>query len=612
MSKSARKKHAKKKTLKKENPPAKKNQTNNTKEQPKELENKPQSNVSTTQKTTAKLLNFANQSSKAIALTFATILLVLIGFFLYHKFTQPQSIAEILPAEKTIGFLEINIDPMDSQTQQAFKQLKKTPQYQEIETKVKAISLLQNIDLVADLAPWIGRRAGIALFKDNAGINVQVTPLLFIENRSQPETLKFMKSLAINADDTLNEKTHQKHQVYNFTLGQTVHFTFINNYLVIGRTEKDIHTIIESQFSPEPKIASTSQFHRVRNNLPSTNFAFAYSNFDNTREALSKNSKLIKLKLQELKSAFPYLSLIDGVGVVAVAEENKISLQYFNALDPQELNGQELISTDITYRPHLTKFIEKDIAFFAGGRDLATQIQVVTEILRQEKTPSNFENDINNLFQRLFGAEVSLTQDIFPLLDAEVAFSQGISDEFNDFKFIIELNEPTADKAKFRKAVAAFKKIAARFVTKKVERILPDGTQTMELVANPEAVEVFQTPYSGYNIESIKMGDNPWGVHFVFIKHQGQEVAIISSKLDSIKKTIDLIKNQAPSLNENPLYINEVTRFISHADALVFFNFKVYNLEEISPYLAPLRSAIISSNIFADGVSTIYTFNLDN
>ncbi|HMR01255.1 MAG TPA: hypothetical protein PKA32_02585, partial [Candidatus Gracilibacteria bacterium] len=41
--------------------------------------------------------------------------IIFIAFFLFSKFFQPQPLAEILPAEQTLGFVEVNIDGKSQQ-----------------------------------------------------------------------------------------------------------------------------------------------------------------------------------------------------------------------------------------------------------------------------------------------------------------------------------------------------------------------------------------------------------------------------------------------------------------------------------------------------------------
>src|SRR5438105_774799 len=79
----------------------------------------------------SKLTELESQKLKGTVLMLVGLFaLVFIGIFLFHKIFRPQPLAQLLPADSTVGLVELNIDSGSSQPKQFFELLKNYPVYQ--------------------------------------------------------------------------------------------------------------------------------------------------------------------------------------------------------------------------------------------------------------------------------------------------------------------------------------------------------------------------------------------------------------------------------------------------------------------------------------------------
>jgi len=543
---------------------------------------------------------------------FGLFLLLMTGIFMYFKLTRPQSIAELLPANQTVGFVEVTINPNNSQVSEATELLAKYSIYS-IDKMEKMLKEKFQLDFSKDIEPWIGRRISFAVLAKDSSPYINFIPVAFLETRDKTKTIDFLKTLALKqGNDSFKETFYKKTPIYKYTLSHDLHFTFINNYLVFSSGEEGVKLIIDAQHSPTPKISSTKNFYKVRDNLPSNHIAFAYSNFELALKSLNHNPKLLKEKMQQLKAFNPYLKLFKAIGFVLVADKPSLKIQQFALLNTDFLSGDGFIKSEKKYNPILPELVEKNIVFYSGGQDLTQQLQRLMEIFKtnQNTDTAVFEGALRNEIARFFGKNINLEEHIYPLLKGEYALVQGVSEKQPDIKLLLELKDSEKDKSRFEALMKNFQKVSAVFAPQEVEIELPDGTKATELVANQEAISADTKIYKGYEIKSINMGEKPWGVHYVVIDHKGKTIAIIASQLESIKKSINAAKEDHDNLTKSSIYSEEVLKQLSYADEISFANIQYFQLKKIRKYLEPFAETVISKNYFTDGISTIYSFRV--
>lgn len=567
---------------------------------------------------TIKKFNFA-LVSKTFLLLGALFLLIVMVYFLYNKFTRPQSISEILPADTTLGYLELNIDTSTSQLEELNTIFSKYTAYKPDTLKKQLESALQ-ISLETDIQPWIGRRVSMAVMTEKNGSYIRYLPVGFIEVTDKEATLEFLRNQSLKQEDELKEHFYQKTPYFQFPSSYNLNFTFINNYLVFSNYDSAIKSLIDAQFNSSKKIIATQEFHKIRNNTPQTNIAFAYVNVKHTLQALSRNPSLLRSKTRELQNFSPYINLFNSIGFAVVADEPNLRIQQFAYLDKDKFPEQQFISTEQQFSRDLAPFIEKNIALYAGGQNMTDQIKNTFEILKANTSTGSivFEGVLYNEVARFFGSEISLEQHIYPLLRGEYAFVIGVSENKPDIKLLLELTEPEKDISRFNSALENFRKVSALFTPKVVERELPDGTIAQEIVANEDAIVSETDNYAGQTINSLQMGEQPWGVHYSIIETEEKTIAVIASQKESIIATIDTLEAESENFTDSELFSKIARRQLPHAQEAIMANLHFLGLNSddlegtmLGAYLEPFNKFVMTKNYFDDGISTIYTFKTE-
>lgn len=534
-----------------------------------------------------------------------------IGWFLFGKLFSAESLANFLSANNTIAVLEINTDSSGNQTKLFYQTLSKYPVYQS-ESIVTVLNAISGIDYHKEIEPWLGRKIGLAL-----GDNLQ--KLYFVESIDHAKTVDFISNKTLSksgqADTGAQSDAttdYRGYKIYQFEIGRKFIGTFINNYFVVAEDQDYLRQTLDRYLDNQPKLSNDENYQKIRNNLPQGGLLFAYLNEHKLFDAITKDPKLSTEKGGNIVPFKPFLDLFAAEGFTVSADQGRFLVQSFTAIDKKSLGGQSLLTFSEKYRGDLLNIANEEAILFAGGHDLSKELSRFGDIFQSATQTSAriFSGLLEAQKERYFGKDISLKDDIYPLLKGEYLLTVENNFEKPIISVFLNLQNKTDDMVKLEKLISAFTKTGGIFTPRIQEVTLPDGTKGQEIVASPEKIERSDENYGSHTFTTLKLGNAGWSINMATI---GDKL-VISTDKESLQKIIDRSEGKiTTSLAGNNLFNKDVKPLLQSADEV--FNVKIGALSDVlgltgnqilAPYLLPFSDFTATKNYFADGISTIY------
>ena len=537
-----------------------------------------------------------------------------IGWFLFGKMFRPQYLAEILPASNTVGVLEINVDGAAGQPKQFYELMAKYPVYRK-EGLIKLINLVLPVDFAKEIEPWLGRRAGIALVTaDEPG---KLERLYFVESRDHSVTLEFLRSRAMQeAKEELVVSDYKGYKTYGYTLSHLFEFTFIGNYLVMAENGQTLDGLLDRLSAQEVRLSDDADYVKVANNLPQGGLMQGYLNMQKLFDAMAGSEVFMAKKGQDFMAFKPFLSVFKNAGVSIFADKDKFAVQTFTALDKDSLQEGEYITYSEKYQGNLLALASEEPVLLSGGHDMSKELKRLEEIFRGGTKTSAliFDGLLEAQKNIYFGSEISLKDDIYPLLTGEYLFTIDNSFEKPQVTLILELQNIGKNLPRFEKVTSAFEKTSGIFSPRVQEVTLPDGTKGQEIIASPEQVERYDEKYGDTGITTLKLGNTGWSIHYAAV---GNKIALTTNK-DLLKNIIDRSNGKLDAKFTTSNFYGKIVQPLQRtADELTFVKIgaltEVTGLNEnetLKPYLLPFANITAAKNYFTDGISTIYLLEI--
>ena len=552
----------------------------------------------------------------AVMIIIGIVLLAFAGTFVIIKLLRPQSIAQYLPANSTFGFAEVNIDGNSDQDKKLFKIFEKYPVYQSGNI-IKLVELLLPVDYQKDLQPWVGRKAGIVLMKQSQDDD-NVKMVLMVENRDQNKTLEFLKGrVLVNGNDQLVSEQYNGETLYRYQSGQSYNFTFINNYLVAAGNADLLKELVDAQGQNITKLRDDPNYMKVANNLPPGGLVFAYIDSNKLLKTILKNPVFQSQNAKDIIAMQPFLSVFSAMGISAVATDNNLSIQTFDVIDRSQLNGATYLTYSDKYQGKLLDLAEENPILFAGGHDLTKEIKRIGEIFNGATDTENliFQGLLEAQKQKYFGKDISLNDDIYPLLQNEYLMTVENNFEEPVITVFLELSDRAKDMGRIEKIVNGFMKMSAIFSPVVREVTLPDGTKGEELVTSTEQISRTDNTYQGVTMTTLRLGNLPWSINYAVLD---DNTFVVTTSPEALNAIIDRkIKGISAGLRGSVDFNTTVYPLLRSADEI--FNIKLGALTEflsldqneiLKPYVEPLKSLTMAKNYFDDGISTTYVIDV--
>ncbi|MBI2464237.1 DUF3352 domain-containing protein [Candidatus Peregrinibacteria bacterium] len=508
--------------------------------------------------------------------------LSVIAAFLLSKFFAAKSLAELLPQKKTIAFVEIN-------TNDASGVLKKVQNYEayKIDTLSSLFEKETGFHFETELKPWLGKKIGIAFFQEGN----DVKRAIFLQTRSQRKTLKTLETLRLpQGKDSLVKEPYKNYTLYTFSLSQNFYFTFLDRYVVIADAKPFLQKILDYSSENSSLLAKDSWYIKARNNLPQGKLFWSYVNIEALITTFKTKSNLIE----------PFLSIFPSFGMSGSSKNSGLTFQTYFNIEKNNLRDQQFFRFDTKYRGKLLQFLEEEgLLSVHGGHDLELQLKRAFEIANEIHPLGNtlFEAMLREQKNTYFGKDISLENDIYPLLRGEYLFAFLEKGSDPSFKLLLEANEQS--KESILKLKTQYLKTAS-FESPQVREIPVEGeTPLQEVVSSRKNITEREETYRDTLISHLTIGD--FALSYAFL----QDIFILTDDAESMKKSIDRVLDNASSN-----LLNEYHPVLASSDEISVWyanNFASLLLDtQVGAYFEPLRFISSGTTLFEDGISIIF------
>ena len=425
-------------------------------------------------------------------------------------------------------------------------------------------------------------------------LGMENQPLLFIKTKTKRGALNYFETLLLPNEQL--QQTEGKNPIYSYPQGQPFAFRFIGKYLVIGKSPEALKIMDEATQSP---LSEDEDYLKSVSNLPRRSWMLGYVDFRNLTfsDNLAVNSIIEPLKHAIRHVAFTVRKDQEGFHFNTFLNLNKDLL----SLDRGESTGK--------FGYELTNYILEDgVALYIGGANLEA------EWLNTLETISNLnpaygvilEGMVRAQANEIFGAQVDLRNDIYPLFQGEYALAVGTGEVGRTVSLILSHDNRDFAEKKLEKLSQGFRFLAAKFAPKVVVVELPDGTQSRELVPDSGKLESTEEKVDGYLVNCVEVSGTAAGFCYTVT----DEIIMITNNKERLLETLDL--NSAELLSDSPSFRTTIANLSKISDEVSYVNFdNAYNLlgsnqyiQALQPLLSKLEATSYVKHYFTDGVST--------
>jgi len=313
-----------------------------------------------------------------------------------------------------------------------------------------------------------------------------------------------------------------------------------------------------------------------------------FINFDQHPEALLQKYGVFSGSSLLNSAIDPFSKIFSSEGLVVIAADKYFEIETFMSLEEDFLKGNRYVTYQADYDAELMKYIPEEIDVFWGGEDVERQVKRIATLLSEgnEETTQLFEGVFESYTEKYFGNNVSLIEDIYPILQNEFALAQNA-----DGKYLIslELEDPTEDALRIQKIANNFISAGAVFEPHIEEHELPDGTIAQEIVATPEELIKSETKYDDLTIYQMETESKEWGVYYSIL----DSILLASTNKEFLEKSLDLYLNKS----DTNLEISK----IPNSDEVFHFN-----ILSFWPESKLVKSLSTGKEYFGNGVKAYY------
>ncbi len=520
-------------------------------------------------------------------------LLMMVAFFVYLLWFNltNRSVTYILPAEKTVAYFEL-------------EDLTLPPQLsQDTVFNLIGLSAVINKTFNLDIKELQGQmshgRLGLALIKNGESKNKL---LLFFRMRNHKQALKFFEGLGID-NETLTLIGDKKNPIYSYPQSHTFSFSFIGPYLFIAESPSTLEIIQSVYYGESMNLNSDENYQKSLANLPRQSWGRGY--LDIQAIYFGADNPLNQI-IEPLKNITNHLA-------VAIRKEyNGFHFNTLLSLNPELLALKKGYSDPARFAYELADYINsKNLAVYIGGANLSDEWQNTLETIGQLNPAYGIilEGIIRAQVNRVFGDDVSLRNDIYPLFEGEYALTfEYLKNKQLGIKLILKHDDRGFAETKLEKLLDGFHVLAAQFSPKIKEFTLPDGTKSRELVADPSRLKEISEIYKDYGINCLDVTESAYGFCYTVT----DELIVMANHPDSIKETIDLNTSSKFILSQSQPFRQALGNLSAVSDEITFIHLDNTNPLLKNTKLGVFAESFLSSfeaitwvkHYFDDGVST--------
>ncbi len=519
--------------------------------------------------------------------------LMMIAFFIYLVwFTlSNRSVTYLLPAEKTVAYFELEdlTLPPRLEQQTVFDLLG-------LNVVLEQTFQLTMEDLKGQLSYG---RLGLALIQNTDAKNNLV---LFFRTRGHKQALAFFENLGlegealmISGDDDL--------PIYSYPQSKRFAFSFIGPYLFIAENPSTLENIQSVYNNEDQDLNADPDYRKSLANLPRQAWGHGYLDVKALRFGDTHPLRQVTEPLQHIT---------DHLALSIQKEYNGFHFNTLLSLDPELLALKKGYTDSTRFAYSLADFLGgQHTAVYIGGANLSDEWQNTLETISQLNPAYGIilEGIIRAQVGQIFGEDVSLRNDIYPLFGGEYALAfEHLEDGLTGIKLILKHHDRSFAKTKLQKLLEGFQTLAAQFAPRLKEFTLPDGTESRELVADPSRLHETEETYQNYEIHCLNVLNSVYGFCYTVT----DELIIMANHPESVKESIDLSISPRFVLSQSQSFRQALSNLSAVSDEITFIEFS-----NLHPLFKNTLAGIYTQNLlssfeavawikhyFNDGVST--------
>lgn len=513
-----------------------------------------------------------------ILLVFGGVFVIFAALRMSYRKVSSEAISDLLPGNSTIAYVEFSDlrGLQDEQKTQIFELMSKD----------------FGLDLNEAMQAFATGKMALAYINEGSDLN----PLLFLETRSEKRATNYFESLRLENEDFLISGANN--DVYSFSSGQTFSFKTHDPYVILSTNEE---ALIDLSQLENGSLNQEEGFLETIHNLPRRHWLFAYARVKDVE--LSEDIALKNI-IEPLKSAVNHAAL-------SVRKDHQgLHFNTFLNVDGAMLSlEEEEVGEKFAYR--LTDYIlDKDLAFYAGGTNLENEWQNTLESISNLNPAYGIilEGLLRAQVDKVFGQNIDLRNDLYPLFEGEYAFGLGKDGDHNKITLILGHEDKAFAERKLEKMSQGFKFIAAKFAPKISRITLPDGTESVELVPDNTSIQTSTETIEGYEVVCNEVPEKSVG----FCYSITDEIILMSSSKESLVQSLKPDKKSNRLLSENPGFRKSLANLSKVNDELSYIHFdelsevltSLPSLSVWTPFLSGFDSSTYVKHYFSDGIST--------
>ncbi len=520
-------------------------------------------------------------------------LLLMMAFFFYLMWFMltNRSVTHLLPAEKTVSYFELEDLALPPQMDQ-----------QNLFDMMGVSALLKgsfDID-TKDLRDYLTQgRMGMALLQDESEKN---NFLLFFRTRSRSDTLDYFKNLGLE-DEELAETVDRKNTIYSYPQSRSFVFSFIGPYLFIAENVESLELIQSVYLAEVTSLNDDLNYQKSMASLPRQAWGQGYLNIQKLNFGLNHPTNQV---------VNPLKHIVNHLALTIRKQQNGFHFNSLLSINPNLLQLNSGFTDSTNFRYELADYLgSKNTAAYIGGAQLSDEWENTLETISHLNPAYGLimEGILRAQINRIFGDDVSLRNDIYPLFGGEYAIAlERLENDLMGLKLILKHDDQNFAKAKLEKLLDGFQLLAAQFAPKLKVFTLPDGTESRELVADPTRLKDFEETYEDYEIKCLNVTDSAYGFCYTVT----DELIILSNHPDSVKESIDLSISPRFILSQSQSFRQSISNLSAVSDEITYVslpNLQVLLKDTpvgafVGNILSPFDSTMWIKHYFNDGVSS--------
>lgn len=513
----------------------------------------------------------------------------------WQKITNSGRLASFLPEQRTLGFVEFNLDPSHRETAQLSEWLGQN------QTLNNHFQQLQQYIPHSDLFhQWWSGRGGLAVLSDSYGQRPEL--LIFLQQKDHGKVLEWINELVLDpGNDSLLEETYQGQKLLSFRSGQVYHLMLSGDWLILTENRDNLKLIAETLTGQHQSLHKSADYLKLASALPDQNIGWLYLNRNQTLNLLSHSSALATGDKAFFQLLLPMFRLFNSEAVSIQLTDNvggakQLEFKHLALFNRDKLSPPNLFNIDYFYHGYLDSLLPAGTGFHWGGVNMPDQANKLRAAMSgQSALDKVMQAGIRQAFQDFLtipGGEPVDLDKFFSILSQEfLVFGRAVDDNA-EFGMIIQSDNPADNLLTLQPFLRAIgSQLAGLLYGQARSFTLPDGTVGEELSPELTAAAFSTISIAGHPVEQLSISPS---LNIYALVNSAEHYLLITTSSPLLEDMISL-KPSSKSVSSYGL-----------DKPLEVYHMNISDLPPLNSDLHPLKSVSIAKKFTEIGVLGVY------